>query len=945
MPTPETVNKVLAEIGKSAANYRYFFDKLTSLVWLTPLAEKDLFKNPPEKQEVEGGVIFPGWPASQYLVRMARDPVAAQQVLTIVLAMRETDNIQVNGDLLEIALALPAHDAARLAGRVKNWVQTPYHSTVKHKIGDLIEHLANGSEIEAALQVARDAFALHPQAPVSESEADWVSSPEPQSWLEDWHYSEALTKAIPALVSTDRRRAFEMVCGLLTRAVELSRRKNDTAKQDYSYIWHAAIENDEHPPGLRNSLISTVRDAATSIIDSNQADILMVLETLRRHEWPVFRRIELHLLCRFADNALPEVTKIAPTLVELDASTKHEAAVLLKTAFNRLPKETQEDVLRRIDQGPEEADVIEWLEFLRVPATDEEVARFGRRWRAERYALILDHVPTEWRERVQSILDTAGVVRQATEVDRTETWIGPTSPKTRDEIAAMEPTDVLAFLRDWTPTPGPYEDTPEGLGRILSDVIGQDPNGYVAIVDEFRDVDPTFVRFFFSGLETALKASRSFTWVGVLALAEWVVVQTREISGRRKALMEADPNWAWTRGTIASMLELGLQGRTTEVAYEHRDLVWRILAPLTDDPDPTIEREAKYGGNNMDPPTIAINSVRGKAFNALVGYALWVRRHLDKRDPRPLSSFDVIPEVRDILNRHLDLVQEPTLAIRSAYGRHFPWLHLLDPAWASEAIEEIFPSAEEQAIYFSAAWNAYLSFCPAYDVVLPALRSVYDHGIARLVMGKPIVRTVHHPHQRLAEHIVTFYWRGTIRLDDSLVVAFYRTAPESIRAKAMEYIGRSLVNAPDTIAPEILQRLRALWEERLADAQQNNFRVHRDEIAKFGWWFASRKFDDEWSLHQLLTILDATRSIDPDFKVSEALETLAPRFPHETVRCVTRIVEGDTNNWHTYGNRDHFKEVLRAALVSTDVDTKRAAERLIDLLVGRGHFEFRELIT
>lgn len=42
----------------------------------------------------------------------------------------------------------------------------------------------------------------------------------------------------------------------------------------------------------------------------------------------------------------------------------------------------------------------------------------------------------------------------------------------------------------------------------------------------------------------------------------------------------------------------------------------------------------------MDPFTMAINTVRGKAFNAMIAYALWVRRHLDQLPERPAVTFD-----------------------------------------------------------------------------------------------------------------------------------------------------------------------------------------------------------------------------------------------------------------------------------------------------------------
>jgi len=636
MPRPETVDQALEEIGKSAANYRYFFEKLDFPSWLAPLAAKGRFKNPPQKIAVEGGVMFPGWPESQYLARMARIPAAQEQVLQIVLAMPETENINVHNDLLDIALALPAKDAARLVGRAGAWVQSPYQGLVKYHIGNFIAHLSSGGETGPALQLAKDAFALRQAPAPAEDEEESILLPEPRSWLEDWHYEEALKKALPALVAGDARRTLELFCCLLTQAVVLSRNRDNEEHEDYSYIWHDAIENDEDPPRLRNSLISAVRNIAEQAIKTAPENRAMVLDVLRRQQWTVFRRIELHVLRQFLTLTLEDVAPIAPDLVDLEGATRHEAALLLASAFPPLPPATQEVILKRIAAGPEEEGVVRWLQFIGVEPTPEKIAEYALHWRAQRFSLIAEHVPEAWRSQVRDILDHAGEVRRLDEVERGATWTGPTSPKTADDLIQMGPAQVLAYLREWTPTPGPSEATPEGLGRILTEVIARDLDGYVAVADGFREVDPTFVRFFLNGLEAAIKGSKTFAWRPVLALAQWVVAQAREIPGRHKALMEADPDWGWTRGTIAMLLEAGLHDGPAEIPFEQREVVWQIIEPLTTDSDPTPEHEAKYGGTNMEPSTMAINTVRGKAFNAVsrmrCGYAgTWTGSPSDRR--------------------------------------------------------------------------------------------------------------------------------------------------------------------------------------------------------------------------------------------------------------------------------------------------------------------------
>jgi hypothetical protein len=422
---------------------------------------------------------------------------------------------------------------------------------------------------------------------------------------------------------------------------------------------------------VRNSLISAARDTAAAFVHHDAAGNLpKALGELRRYDWPLFKRLELDLLRQFPHAGREEITRVLPSVIDVEPPTHHEAALLLKAVFGQLPEAVQEDLLHRIDIGPPEEDVRKWLG---TEATPENIAGFMTHWRARRYQLIANQLPPAWQERAREVMARAGTVRPLDQVNEGATWLGPTSPKTADDMAHLGPDEVLAFLRDWQPDPRPMESTPEGLGRVLQEVIAKDPAPYVNRAAEFRTVDPTFARFFFSGLESASKEHPGFDWQQVLDLAQWVVTQPRTIPGRQKALMEADPDWGWTRGTIANLLETGMRSKTA-IGIARRTHVWDILAPLTGDPEPTLDYEERYGGSNMEPSTLAINTVRGKALNAVVAYALWVRRDLDKQNPVPAMNFDAMPEVRAVLDEHLDVGREPTLTIRSIYGRHFPWL-------------------------------------------------------------------------------------------------------------------------------------------------------------------------------------------------------------------------------------------------------------------------------
>ena len=110
--------------------------------------------------------------------------------------------------------------------------------------------------------------------------------------------------------------------------------------------------------------------------------------------------------------------------------------------------------------------------------------------------------------------------------------------------------------------------------------------------------------------------------------------------------------------------------KLTEGSFDilHQKRIWFILEILSKDPDPTPEYENKYGGKNMDPATMSINTTRGFAMHAVMKYALWVKKNLEKLSKHNddfIFNLDLIPEVKKILGEHLDIKKDPSLTIRA----------------------------------------------------------------------------------------------------------------------------------------------------------------------------------------------------------------------------------------------------------------------------------------
>ncbi len=286
-----------------------------------------------------------------------------------------------------------------------------------------------------------------------------------------------------------------------------------------------------------------------------------------------------------------------------------------------------------------------------------------------------------------------------------------------------------------------------------------------------------------------------------------------------------------------------------------KEQIWGLILPLTLDPDPTPADDSTYGGNNMDPATRSINTVRGEAMHALVRYGLWVARNTATDEK---FCFDDAPEMRETLDCHLNSKNDPSLAIRSIYGEFYPWLNLLDTEWAQEAKSRIF--SNDEFGLGDAAWDAYIKFCPPYDDILKVMPDIYTKHVKKLSSIRNNDDKEQIP-RSLVEHLITFYWRSKLELDGEILSTFYRCAPLKLRKYALEFSGQSLNNTLD-LDKNIEERLKRLHEWRQSLVMEGG---EQEELEGFYWWVGVAVIDKNWILtkfHELLQAQDKFDNLD-----------------------------------------------------------------------------------
>ena len=209
-----------------------------------------------------------------------------------------------------------------------------------------------------------------------------------------------------------------------------------------------------------------------------------------------------------------------------------------------------------------------------------------------------------------------------------------------------------------------------------------------------------------------------------MTLAEYVVSQPFEPDEEVPDL-DRDPGWRWCRREVASLMRTGFSDRANRISHIHRERAWLVIERLLHDPNPSPEHEQRYGGDNMDPFTLSINTNRGTAMHAVIEYGLWVRRELEAAGEDVSVGLASMPEVREALDAHLDPHVDPSFAVHAVYGRWLPWLLLLDEVWVRDRRPALLPS-EPLETYRDVVWATYISWCSPYDSAFRTLRSDYE---------------------------------------------------------------------------------------------------------------------------------------------------------------------------------------------------------------------------
>ena len=946
-PSDSELDQVAA-LAIRPENRPYFFDRLENPTWVTALAKRGYFAPPdPVPADEPGYVQFPPWPESRYLVRMV--PSAAVEVAKVLNTMPPSANPNVTNVLLECAQALPSQQFKELALKTVEWTTdteaTESLNWFAATAASTICRLVREGKTKQGLKVAKVLLRLERRSGSGEDdETTFPMPPEPIGCLSNRRYKRAVETMLPDLVDSAGIEGLRLFSRLLAVAVKFSTHPDEPPDSGgYSNIWRPAIEN--HPQnrnhGVRSTLVSAVRDAAVHLAGVSDNDLQETVKLLEEQTM-LHRRIALHVLAVVPGGAELAAERVANRDIFDEHRLIHEYSELLRTRLADVSPEARRAFMDWVVDGPDPEIYRRQTKALTgsVPSPDDEVA-YSEQWKRDWLSIVAEHLSGDDAEEYRELVAKHGEAGHPDFLSWSESWVGPETPLSVEKMNEMSVGDVIEHLATWEPgdrTDWDFGPTSEGLGRAFKGAVTSRAAEFAAVADRMKPLDPTYTRHFLSGLEAAVKAGTSVPWEPPIRLMAFVLDQPFEAEDGSPD-RDRDAGWNWARGEVATLAQEGVADRDNRIPFELREAIWDVLEPLTRDPNPTPVYEETFGYGSMDSHTMSINVNRGKAMHAVMAYALWCRRELESQGIDAAAGFDLMPEVREVLEEHLDPALDPSLAVRAVYGRWLPWLLLLDEQWVTANIVHILPRSPELAALRDAAWTTYVSWCPPFNPVCEALYDEYEAAVERVPSRAVVGFANESTDAKLGEHLVTFYWRG--RSGPGLLQRWFEFANDELAARVMDFLGRVLDNTEGGVEPEVLDRIRALWDSRLQVIAQDP-ESHKSEAESFAFTFASAEFNDDWSLAGLEITLRAgsPRGLGDD--VIGRLGNIASTKPAEATRFTLEMLKGTTDDWDHFDWRDQVRNVLAAVSQTKDPETVENRAAIVDHYVKRGQLDFRE---
>jgi len=494
----------------------------------------------------------------------------------------------------------------------------------------------------------------------------------------------------------------------------------------------------------------------------------------------------------------------------------------------------------------------------------------------------------------------------------------PRGPIAKEEFGNLPITDIAKRLRnEWTPEKLSKQNksddflnplNAEGAGELLRIDIAKRLQDYVDNANLFfeRDVlDQHYTYSFLRGIQEILRGNKAdvgnINWDNLIALCA-AIKDSGEATPFDNEKRERDSFDAWLSGWTGVhsamtdvIQELLSEERSVKIDFpKYREKFLAIMSYLLVYPDPipadeepktaTMTTTSPGAKEQMvsDPYSMAINTVRGRAFQAFSLFMYQDGKKFTKEEKIKIS-----PDVKELYA--LVLKNEKTRALMFMFGHYLPSFYFRDKEWMQGLFSQIFPAGSEKKNLYTASWEGYVS-ANLYDEIFfnPEIQKLYERGLALTDADYPKQKHFKEPDESVAVHIaLAFMHFSKFSFEHNLFKKFWSIPNAENHKEFISFIGRHSISRESATEwikynKVDIEKLKEFWDWALENC-------NADALTGFGFWINVERspLDTKWLVQHARQTLEKTKGyVEWEYGLMRSLIAFAKEAPEDALEIL-----------------------------------------------------------
>lgn len=961
-PTEQTVDRALSLLVREP-DRRRFYGKLRNPLWLSPLIDRGVFKAPPESKGSKSEAVgHPSWPELIFLANIAED--VPEEVVNVIQDLPETDNSQVNWQVVGIALRLPPMWSAELADLINSMIgRRQVHDSFQ--LQDLLEHWVAGEQFAVGISLAKTLLTFDPDPELQTKRAAWtrkgpLATPNliPTARLESWSYQQVARVCITDLAD---HRPLDVAFMLLDVASDmLANMWQPDSPQlangvDFSEIWCRRLDREISDHDADDAtLIRALVIACRRLFETDPVGRSKFARAIAKKRWAVYKRIHHYLLgaflgdwCKsFVHDAVLQIDDIGRNAFR--SETKELIRGACEMFGGQLFSATEwRQLSDRILAGPSKP---KYKNFLGDVHTDELYEQHRLHFhfhQLEPFRKALPEKELEYLTRLESEIEFPDTVEPEVSDDEVRfAWVQEVSPFELNTLRRKGDEDLLDLINKW----GEEREDPadwarhisfkgfaEAIEDLFEEVIVQAPERIEFWADNFSRIErPIFARALIRSFKRRFAEKHFECWQLCMAMCQSVIEHPDGVPPNMGEDGDSGGelnSWHDARMAVGDLVD-ELFNDGVEPPVEMRKAIESLLGEMCTQYDWRLDEGHTVLLGRDDQLTEAINTLRSKALMRLIEFGLW---------SADIGADDGVEATKAILDSRLSGTHAPamTLPERAATGMYTGKLLRLSQTWFEERKRSIFVRGNMRA--WSESFGNFLRAHRPHRAYWAAMQDEFEFASKNVKALKIGDSQLGDPRVALGGHLMAVHIWGFIPGSGiPSVLRQYFDELEShpkVLSKFFGQTGETVGMSAEHLSDQQWGKVNRFLKWRIVNGSSQ-------ELSEFWRWVRADGLDAHWSLDWCEQIFDRIDfdSID-GFAGHFYLEWLAEVVDVDTkkvVNCLTKLTSIPQSAIHHLREK-HVKVVINAGLKSEDDAVVGAAKNARDALLRKGRLDLLDL--